>query len=115
MIRIILDIASNGIIKTVIDDNINGAGEKYEKKYVYDFEDDKEFKKRIQFLFELCDEVGIETGNKFDRNNLVMKNEWGKSYMPTDEELDSKIKIISNELKYLKSLKKELDELNEKN
>jgi C4-type Zn-finger protein len=114
MIKIILDIASNGIIKTVIDDNINGAGEKYEKKYVYDFEGDKEFKKRIQFLFELCDEVGIETGNKFDRNTLVMKNEWGKSYMPTDDELDSKIKTISNELKYLKSLKKELDELNEK-
>jgi len=115
MIRIFLDIASNGIIKTVCDDNINGAGEKYEKKFVYDFEDDKEFKKRIQFLFELCDEIGIETGNKYDKNTLSMKVEWGKSYMPTEEELEAKMKSLNAELKYLKSLKKEIDELNEKN
>lgn len=115
MIRIFLDIASNGIIKTVLDDNINGAGEKYEKKFVYDFEDDKEFKKRIQFLFELCDEIGIETGNKYDKTTLSMKTEWGKSYMPNEEELEAKMKSLNAELKYLKSLKKDIDELNEKN
>lgn len=115
MIKIILDVASNGVIKTIMDDNINGAGERYERKYVYNFEDDKDFSKRIQFLFELCDEAGVETGNKFERNTLVMKNEWGKSYMPTEEELDAKIKTITSELKYLKSLKKDFDELNEKN
>lgn len=114
MVKVILEVASNGVIKTVVDDNINGAGDKYEKKVVYDFVNDKEFKIKINFLYELCEELDIETGNKFDKLNLVMKTDWGNSYLPVEEELEHKIKVLSAELRYLKTLKKEVDELNEK-
>lgn len=114
MIKVILELASNGVIKTVTDDNINGAGDKLENKTVYEFEDDVNFRKRIQFLFELCEELDIDTGNKFDKQNLKMDVDWGNNYMPTSEELSIKIKRMSLELKELKSLKKDIDELNEK-
>ena len=38
MQEITLKIADNGVIKTVTDDNINAAGEKYESVIVYDFD-----------------------------------------------------------------------------
>ena len=60
MIKVILELASNGVIKTVTDDNINGAGDKLENKTVYGFEDDVNFRKRIQFLFELCEELSAK-------------------------------------------------------
>jgi|688.fasta_scaffold2252478_1 hypothetical protein len=110
MVKVLLEIASNGVIKTVVDDNINGAGDRYERKTVYDFEKDSNFKNRIQFLFELCEELDIETGNKFDKINLEMKTDWGTSYMPTEGEIDNKIKELNSDLKYLKSLKKDMQE-----
>lgn len=113
MVKVILELASNGVIKTVTDDNINGAGDKLETKTVYDFDDDKNFQKRIQFLYELCEELGIDTGNKFNKHNLTMKIDWGKNYMPESEEVENKIKQLTFELKELKSLKKDIDELNE--
>ena len=110
MVKVLLEIASNGVIKTVLDDNINGAGDKYERKTVYDFEKDSNYENRIQFIYELCEELGIETGNKYDKLNLTMKTDWGKSYMPTEDEVDNKINMVSAELKYLKSLKKDIQE-----
>ena len=110
MVKVLLEIASNGVIKTVLDDNINGAGDKYERKTVYDFEKDSNYENRIQFIYELCEELGIETGNKYEKINLVMKTDWGKSYMPLEDEVDNKINKLSAELKYLKSLKKDIQE-----
>ena len=110
MIKILLDIASNGVIKTVVDNNINGAGDKLERKSVYNFEDDETFEKRIYFLHELCDELGIETGNKYDRNTLIFKTDWGKQYNPTVQELNDRIKRCTNELKTLKLIKSRLDD-----
>lgn len=114
MVKVILELASNGVIKTVTDDNINGAGDKLETKTVYDFDNDKNYQRRIEFLYELCEELGIDTGNKFDKHTLSMKVEWGRNYMPESDEVDNKIKQLSVDLKELKSLKKDIDELNEK-
>jgi hypothetical protein len=115
MIKVILELASNGIIKTVIDDNINGAGDKMENRTVYEFEeDDNTFKKRIQFITELCEELDIDTGNKYSKYNLKMNVDWGRSYEPTSEEVEYKIKQLTSYLKELKSLKKDIDELDEK-
>jgi hypothetical protein len=115
MVKVILEIASNGVIKTICDDNINGAGDKYERKVVYDFDADPDFDKRIKFLYDLCEEIGLETGNRYDKVNMILKTDWGKSYMPNEKELDAKIRKVTEELKSLKSLKKDIDELNEKN
>lgn len=109
MIKILLDIASNGVIKTVTDNNINGAGDRFERKSVYNFEDDATFEKRIHFLYELCEELGIETGNKYDKDNLLFTTNWGINYTPTIQEVSDKIKVLTAELKELKLLKVELD------
>ena len=115
MVKVIIELASNGVIKTVTDDNINGAGDRLETRTVYEFGDDeKSFQKRIQFLYELCEELGIDTGNKFDKCNLVMGVDWGKNYMPTEDEVESKIRQLTHELKELKSLKKDINEFGEK-
>ena len=50
MVTLILDMADNGVIKTLEDDSINGAGEPFVSKFLYTFEDDKDFKNRIKFL-----------------------------------------------------------------
>ena len=45
MVKIVLDLVSNGVIKTVIDNNINGAGDLFERRTVYNFQDDLNFEK----------------------------------------------------------------------
>ena len=51
MQEITLKIADNGVIKTVTDDNINAAGEKYESVIVYDF--DKGIDDRLNFIKDI--------------------------------------------------------------
>ena len=38
MQEIKLQLADNGVIRSVVDDNINGAGETYESTTVYEFD-----------------------------------------------------------------------------
>lgn len=102
MIKIILEIADNGIIKTIIDDNSNGAGSQLEKKKVYDFEDDFLHRKKIKFFYELAEELDIDTGNSFNNNNLIMTCDWGENYIPTGEEVELKIKKLKTEINLLK-------------
>ena len=103
MIKITLESADNGIIKTVVDDNINGAGERFESKTVYDLNlNDNTHVQTIKFFYELCEDLGIDTGNKFSKFNLILKNDWGKSYTPTAKDLKEKIAFLSNELQQKK-------------
>lgn len=99
MIKIKLESADNGVIKTVVDDNINGAGERFESRTVYDLNlNDKQHSQTIKFFYELCEDLGIDTGNKFSDNNLVLNTDWGKSYIPKAGELKSKIQLLNSEL-----------------
>ena len=38
MITIQIEPADNGVVKFLIDDNVNGGGEEYTSRMVYDFE-----------------------------------------------------------------------------
>jgi hypothetical protein len=114
MVKIILEIADNGVVKTVQDDNSNGAGSFLEKKVVYDFENDPKYLRRIKFFFDISDDLGIEIGNNFERNTLSMKVEWGSNYTPKIKEIDNKMKEVELELSALNLLKQELlEELNQ--
>jgi len=113
MITIKLEIASNGIIKTVMDDNYNGAGYENELRKVYETEADGNFENTIKFLYEVCDDLGIDLGNKFDRQVLNFEVGWGDRYEPGLEEINVLIKALSYELKDLKTLQKELKTLKE--
>ena len=74
MVTIVLDIADNGVVKVLEDDNINGAGESFISKTIYDFGDDGDFKNRIKFLKELCLDIGLQTGNDIDKKRLNMSH-----------------------------------------
>ena len=70
MVTIILDIAENGVVRTLEDDNINGNGELFAQKLLYSFDNDKDFKSRIKFLKDLCLDIGLELGNIEDQKRL---------------------------------------------
>lgn len=109
MVTIILESADNGIIKTIKDDNINGAGSTFESKLVYDFNTDNLHSRKIQFFYELAEDLGLEVGNIHKSNNLVMSVDWGNSYKPSAE--DIKLKMESLKLR-LKQLDNEYHQLN---
>ena len=113
MITIKLEIASNGIIKTVMDDNYNGAGYENELRKVYETDNDIGFENTTKFLYEVCDDLGVDLGNKFDRRVLNFEVGWGGRYEPASEEIDALIKALTYELKELKILKKEIKTLKE--
>jgi len=98
MVTVVIDSADNGIIKTIKDDNINGAGANYESKTVYDFKEDVYHDRKIGFFYELAADLGIETGNIHKNNNLVMSTHWGMSYRPSKEEIAVRIDTLKLEL-----------------
>lgn len=109
MVQISLEQADNGIIKTVQDDNSNGAGESFESKTVYDLKKENDFVCVKRFLFDITTDLGIETGNTYSKNNLVMRVDWGGSYEPTKQEIENKIKDLEIEIAYLEQISKKDD------
>ena len=114
MVKIVLEMADNGIVKTVMDDNSNGAGSILEKKVVYDFEKDNRHNRKIQFFFDVANELGLETGNEFEKNNIKMSCDWGSHYEPSLSEINKKISKLELELEALKMLKEDQSNEEEK-
>jgi len=111
MISIKLEIVSNGIIKTSIDDNYNGAGSEWNAKTVYETDsDDAEIRlKNIQrFLYDLCDDLGVDLGNRYDPKVLNFEIGWGNKYEANLDEINKLISYHKNELKDLREWQKEL-------
>ena len=98
MYKITLEVASNGVVKTIVDDNSNGNGEIEEIKTVYQLEGDElnDFDKTTGFLFEICEDLGLDLGSKHTRKRLEFKAEYGEGYTPTEDEL----KAIQKDYKY---------------
>jgi len=108
MITIKLELASNGVIKTVSDNNYNGAGSSHEKRTVYETEEDDNFDATIRFFYELSDDLGINLGNKYDKFVLDFDTQWGSKYEPTHEEVKQLVKDTTQNLKELRKWEKEL-------
>tara|TARA_Y100000361_G_C11136274_1_gene332094 strand:- start:361 stop:705 length:345 start_codon:yes stop_codon:yes gene_type:complete len=108
MVTVILDMADNGVVKTIEDDNINGAGEPHVSKYLYTFEDDNDFKNRMNFLKELCLDIGLQLGSTLDpkRLNISVANKPKKIDELTHKELTSRITAAE---KLLQDYKKQLE------
>ena len=53
MITISLEPADNGLLKFLIDDNVNGGGEEYTSRTVYEFEGIAGRANQIKFLKDL--------------------------------------------------------------
>jgi hypothetical protein len=104
MQKITLQIADNGVIKTIEDDNINGAGESFESTVVYEFSTNQN---KISFIYDLCIDMGLELGNSRSSSQIQIKEGWGEHYEPTDTEIKNKIKELTSELERLMPTKDE--------
>jgi hypothetical protein len=101
MQQVKLQLADNGVIRTVVDDNINGGGESYESTTVYEF---NTITNKIRFIEELCIDIGLEFGNSKSKTQIQIKSDWGATYKPTQKEIDFKIKNLEA---YIKQLRKD--------
>tara|TARA_R100001015_G_C4517991_1_gene87771 strand:- start:231 stop:560 length:330 start_codon:yes stop_codon:yes gene_type:complete len=107
MIKIVLEPARNGVIKKVIDDNHGGGREHFTSTDVYEsVEGDKNKLDYIKrFFFDLCDDLGLDIGNKFDPQVLDIRADWGTHYDPSIKDIDKKIKRLKSELEELEEWK----------
>jgi len=107
MIKIVLEPARNGVIKKVIDDNHGGGREHFTSTDVYEsIEGDKNKLSYVKrFFFDLCDDLGLDVGSKFDSQVLDVKTDWGTHYEPTEKDIDKKIKKLKSELEELEEWK----------
>lgn len=114
MLKIELEIADNGVIKTATDDNYNGAGQLYEQRKLYVLENDnlQFFTSTRTLLDDVLKDMGVEIGGKNDPTQLTIGVDWGESYMPTIEEIDERIKMVNEELLGLNTIKAQLSKAN---
>ena len=98
MQKLTLQIADNGIIKTVNDDNINGGGESFESTVVYEFSSNE---KKIEFIYDLCIDIGLELGNSRSSSQIQIIENWGDDYQPTSKEAKQRIEVMESEIKKL--------------
>jgi hypothetical protein len=103
MISISIEPADNGLVKHVIDDNVNGAGEEHIARRVYDFEDKSRIN-QVKFFNDLILDLGIDVGTDLDSNKVNINVVWGKKYQPTSDEIKNRIKLLELEIKSLSEL-----------
>jgi hypothetical protein len=108
MVKIVLEPAGNGVIKRVIDDNHGGGREQWTSTEVYEDskQDDDRHQYIMRFFFDLCEDLGMNLGNKFSKDVITIRTEWGSHFEPSEKELESKIKELEAELQSLKECKK---------
>lgn len=111
MQKILLEIADNGIIKTVTDDNINAAGEIFESKVVYDLENGDIVSTKLNMLYELSEDMGMELGNSKQPDQIKIIADWGDSYVPQIEDKAELQLRIKNMEKTLTKMKAAFDKL----
>ena len=103
MISITLEPADNGLIKFLLDDNVNGGGEEFTSRTVYEFEGASKRINQIKFVKDLILDLGIDSGNALDKDQLVVRSQWGSSYKPTKNEIKNKIEFYKAEIERLSS------------
>lgn len=109
MVTVLIDIADNGVVKILQDDNYNGGGEIYSNKIIYTFDKDPDFENRINFLKDLCLDIGLNLGNINDqkRLNINLHKKPKDMSMMTKKELETQVMAAERLLeKYKKELKK---------
>jgi hypothetical protein len=106
MQSITIQIADNGVIKFVEDDNVNAGGETYGSTIVYDFECDLNSQNKISFLHDIAEDCGLEFGSTSEKNQIKIIKDWGEHYKPTEDEVVERISKLNSEIHTLQSLLK---------
>jgi len=101
MISISIEPADNGVVKFLIDDNVNGGGEEYTSRVVYDFDGYLGRQQQVKFLNDLILDLGLSTGSDIDRDKLEIKLDWGAKYNATESEIKTRVTLLQKEIKSL--------------
>jgi len=104
MITISIEPADNGVVKFLIDDNVNGGGEEYTSRVVYDFDGYLGRAQQVKFLKDLVLDLGLSTGSDIDREQLQIKTDWGLKFTPDENQIKTRINQLQKEIKRLDSL-----------
>lgn len=102
MVKIILEPAKNGIVKRTVDDNHGGAKEQWTSTEVYEETDSNKLGYVMNFFFDLCEDLGVNLGSKFDKEVITIRKCWGSHFEPSNKDLNLKIKELEAELQLLK-------------
>ena len=103
MFTITLEVADNGIIKTIEDNNINGAGAHLSKRELYVLDDNINNTK--DFISDIINDLGVFTGHKRSNKTIHLIEDWGDDYVPSEEELNKRQKEYTDKLnKYAERL-----------
>ena len=85
MLSIGIEHADNGVIKTLVDDNINGGGEDFEARQVYEFEGPMKRSNQVKFLKDLIFDLGMDVGTELDNDLLQIYVGWGAQHISTSD------------------------------
>jgi hypothetical protein len=105
MVKITLEPARNGLVKRTYDDNHGGSSDEWLTSDVYEETESDKLEYITTFFFDLCEDLGLNLGSAYSKEVITIKKEWGQHYVPTEEELNQKIKDIEEHLQLLKEWK----------
>lgn len=104
MITLTIEPADNGVVKVIYDDSVNGAGEEFVSRKVYDFERDEETKESVvDFLSDVVLDLGIDVGSDLDKFKVAIVTEIGDAAQFGEDEIKQKIKELKAEIKELEN------------
>jgi hypothetical protein len=110
MIKIELSSASNGVIKRVLDSNTKEDSSSFK---VYEIDSDPNldsFLGVMELFTDISADLGLDLGSDFDPYQMKFDIDWGEKYVPSEEEIEQKIKSLNLELKKLREWKKLLND-----
>jgi len=103
MVSVTIEPADNGVVKVVYDDSVNGAGEEYISRKVYDFEEDPTKRNVVKFLDDLTLDLGIDIGSELDDYVVKITSDWGDPLAQNEEDIKKRISLLKEEIKKLQS------------
>jgi hypothetical protein len=104
MITLTIEPADNGVVKVIYDDSVNGAGEEFVSRKVYDFERNEETKESVvDFLSDVVLDLGIDVGSDLDKFKVTIVTEIGDTAQFGEDEIKQKIKELKAEIKKLEN------------
>lgn len=104
MVTLTIEPADNGVVKIIYDDSVNGAGEEFVSRKVYDFERDEESKESVvDFLSDVILDLGIDVGSDLDKFKVTIDTEIGDVSQFSEDDIKQKIKELRAEIKKLEN------------
>jgi hypothetical protein len=105
MVKITLEPARNGVIKKIDDTNHGGSSAQMTVTDVYEIDPDSEGSTETltRFIYEICEDLGLDVGNKFSPVAMQINFAWGSHYEPSAEEINERIRELEAELEVLKA------------